>query len=174
VSSGTIEGKTALIAVDVQRDRYAPGGARSVHAGEDVVAPLAARAADADVVVVTQGGPGAEIHPDLARAADVVVHKGEGQQDEGVSAFEGQSVESGKPLADELRDRGVTKLQVGGLATDDSVRATVLGGLAEGFEVTALVDAMRAVEAEPGDGERAVAQMVAGGARLARDPGAAS
>ena len=44
------------------------------------------------------------------------------------------------------------------------MRATVLDGLQSGFAVHLIRDATRAVEAQPGDGERAVAEMRAGGA----------
>jgi nicotinamidase/pyrazinamidase len=183
------EGKTALIAVDVQRDFYAADGALSVPGGHEVIEPLAARAAGVDVVVVSkdwhpashvsfgdQGGswpahcvqdsPGAEVATPLQEVADLVVHKGAEPGLEAYSAFDGRDTASGRTLAEELRDRGVTKVLVGGLATDYCVRATVLAGLAEGFEVTALIDAMRAVDVNDGDGRRAIAEMASAGARL--------
>jgi nicotinamidase/pyrazinamidase len=57
---------------------------------------------------------------------------------------------------------------IGGLATDYCVRATVLDALALGYETSVLVDAVRPVEVVPGDGERALAEMEAAGARLVR------
>jgi nicotinamidase/pyrazinamidase len=57
---------------------------------------------------------------------------------------------------------------VGGLATDYCVKATALDALKEGFEVVVLEDAVRAVDVNPGDGERAMAEMMAAGARIAR------
>ena len=66
-----------------------------------------------------------------------------------------------------LRDAGVTHVLVGGLATDYCVKATVLDALAAGFETTVLQDAVAAVEVEPGDGRRAIDEMIAAGAKLA-------
>ena len=67
-----------------------------------------------------------------------------------------------------MRDRGVRRLAVGGLATDYCIRATVLDALREGFEVCVLEDAIRAVDADPGDGARALDDMRAAGAQLVR------
>ena len=44
----------------------------------------------------------------------------------------------------------------------------MLDALKEGFEVVVLEDASRAVDLKPGDGERAMAEIVAAGARRAR------
>jgi len=55
---------------------------------------------------------------------------------------------------------------VGGLATDYCVRATVLHALGEGFEVVVLRDAVRAVDVQAGDGDRALEEMRAAGAEL--------
>jgi nicotinamidase/pyrazinamidase len=75
-------------------------------------------------------------------------------------------------LAERLRQLGVRRLWVGGLATDYCVHATVLDARAEGFEVLLLVDAIRAVEVRPGDGDRALQEMVDAGAVPARWVGA--
>jgi len=69
------------------------------------------------------------------------------------------------PFAAALGEHGVSRLFVGGLATDYCVRVTVLDALKEGFEVVVLEDASRAVDVKPGDGERAMAEMIAAGAR---------
>ena len=56
---------------------------------------------------------------------------------------------------------------VAGLATDWCVRASVLDARALGYEVVVLGDAVAPVEAHPGDGVRALAEMESAGARLA-------
>jgi hypothetical protein len=60
----------------------------------------------------------------------------------------------------------VKEVWVGGLATDYCVKNTVLDALKEGFRVKALENAMRSVELQPGDGERAIAEMREAGADI--------
>jgi nicotinamidase/pyrazinamidase len=57
---------------------------------------------------------------------------------------------------------------VAGLATDYCVKNSVYGARRAGLDVTVLIDAIRAVDARPGDGTRAIADMLAAGARLVR------
>jgi nicotinamidase/pyrazinamidase len=54
---------------------------------------------------------------------------------------------------------------VGGLATDYCVKETVVDGLKYGFQVFHLDDASRGVNVRPDDSERALADMVAAGAK---------
>jgi nicotinamidase/pyrazinamidase len=83
--------------------------------------------------------------------------------DEGYSLFEGK-LEDGRDALAALRELGVTRVHVGGLATDYCVRATTLDALAARFDVFLLEDAIRAVEVQPGDGARAIAEMREAGA----------
>ena len=53
-----------------------------------------------------------------------------------------------------------------GLATDYCVRDTALDAARLGFETTVLARAIRAVNLEPGDGERALEAMRLAGARI--------
>ena len=179
------EGVDALIIVDVQRD-FLPGGALAVPGGDAVIEPLngwlAAFSSRHLPVVLTrdwhppnhssfsaQGGPwpphcvaasaGAEFAQTLHVPRDAqVLSKGTDIGGPGYSAFEGGT------LATTLRSAGVTRVWVGGLATDYCVRATVLDAISERFTVYLLVDAIRAVDAQPGDGARAVDEMCARGA----------
>jgi len=174
--------RTVLIAVDVQGD-FLPGGSLAVDDGFAVVEPLLREAATADVVVATRdwhtpdhvsfaarggpwpvhcvaGTPGAALHPDIDRIASVVVSKGNNPDVDAYSGFDGT------PLAILLRGLGAKRLVVGGLATDYCVRATVLDALREGFAVSVPRDAVRAVDVQPGDGDRALAEMQAAGATI--------
>jgi nicotinamidase/pyrazinamidase len=181
----------ALIVVDVQND-FCPGGALGVPEGDAVVPVLnryLERAAAIGMSIYAsrdwhpartthfaayggpwpthcvQGSPGAELHPALRLpAGTVLVSKGLGERDEGYSELEAL-LPDGRPLLDVLRGAGITRVFVGGLATDYCVRATVLGALGAGMEARLLNDASRAVDVRPGDGERAVAEMVAAGAQ---------
>jgi nicotinamidase-related amidase len=91
-----------------------------------------------------------------------VFSKGTEPDVEAYSAFDGTG------LAEWLRSRSVSRLYVGGLATDYCVRASVLDARNEGFEVLVLEDAIGAVEVKAGDGERALAEMRRAGAEVVR------
>jgi nicotinamidase/pyrazinamidase len=62
----------------------------------------------------------------------------------------------------------MTRLFIGGLATDYCVLNTVRDALAEGFEVLLFADAIRAVDVKAGDGARAQGEMQKLGARPIR------
>ena len=177
-----VTSQDALLIVDTQVD-FCPGGALAVAEGDQVV-PVFNRLSPLFATVVAtrdwhpanhcsfapQGGPwpphcvqsrpGAAYHPDLDLSR-VVLHvvKADVPQVESFDNF------AGRPnLAAALRARGVTRVFVGGLATDYCVLNTVLGALSHGFAAVAVRDAMRPVEVRAGDGERALGQMAAAGA----------
>lgn len=65
----------------------------------------------------------------------------------------------------QLRDTGIRRIFIGGLTTDYCVLNTVRDALQLGYQVFVLVDAIRAVDVQPGDGQRAVEEMIALGAK---------
>jgi nicotinamidase/pyrazinamidase len=176
---------TALIVVDVQNDFADPEGSLFVPGGTEVVAEVnreTEAAANAGALVVyTQdwhppdtphfakdGGVwpvhcvfetwGAEFHPDLVVRGDVI-RKGSGGED-GYSGFSvrdpaGGDVKSTR-LGALLRERGIERVGVVGLATDYCVKETALDALRQGWETTVIRRAVRAVDMEPGDGEAAL------------------
>jgi nicotinamidase/pyrazinamidase len=91
----------------------------------------------------------------------VVIDKGQDPNSQGYSGF--QDTQLGRLL----RERGVDRLFVAGLATDYCVKNTVLDARREGFDVTVVEDAVRGVDVEPGDSERALEEMERAGAHLA-------
>jgi nicotinamidase/pyrazinamidase len=99
------------------------------------------------------------------------VRKGAGGED-GYSGFTMRDPLTGATIPTELdgllRDRGIRRVVVAGLATDYCVKATVLDALALGYETRVLVDAVRPVDLAPGDGDRALAEMERAGALLVR------
>src|SRR5262249_14066833 len=110
------------------------------------------------------GTTGAEFPQDLADdARATIVSKGTNESADGYSGFDGTN------LGQLLKDEEVKEVWVGGLATDYCVKHTVLDALREGFEVKALADAMRAVNVNPDDGARAIAEMRAAGAEIVGD-----
>lgn len=188
-----MKGKAALLIVDVQSD-FCPGGALPVPDGDLVVdvlnrylqlfgrqgAPIFASRdwhpsnsshfrenGGVWPAHCVQQSPGARFHPQLILPCDaVIVSKGLSTGDDGYSALQGLTG-NGVPLVTMLRELAVERLYVGGLATDYCVKESVLEALREGFGVTVLADAVAAVEVNPGDTERAVAEMVAAGALFA-------
>jgi nicotinamidase/pyrazinamidase len=192
MSSLTYDRETALVVVDVQNDFADPNGNLYVSGGEEVVpvvnAEIAqARSAGAQVVYTADWHPpatphfakdggvwpvhcvgdtwGAEFHPNLI-VDGPVVRKGTGGED-GYSGFSMKDPQGETVIATGLRDQlerwGIKKVVVCGLATDYCVKATALDGVAAGYDVALLEDAIRPVELEPGDGARAIAEMSAAG-----------
>ena len=105
---------------------------------------------------------GAAFHPAMDEVeVDAVVDVGREREDEGYSGFEKSD------LAQILRDHDVDEVYVCGLATDYCVRASAIDACREGFEVTVVEDAIRGVEVDEGDSERALADMREAGARIA-------
>ena len=185
----------ALVVVDVQNDFADPGGSLYVRGGEEVV-PFVneqiGRALDAgSPVLLTQdwhpeatphfqkdGGVwpvhcvqatwGAAFHPGL-RVEGPVVRKGADGRD-GYSGFSVRDPTSGEVGATELerllRERGTRLVVVVGLATDYCVVETALDAIRLGFAMTVLADGIRAVDLQPGDGDRAMARMREAGVSL--------
>ncbi len=91
---------------------------------------------------------------------------GDSPEDEGYSAFEGH-LPDGERLAGRLEQNGVDRLYVGGLATDYCVRSSVLDARKAGLEVVLLLDAVRGVNLQEGDSDRAIEEMRAAGADIA-------
>jgi nicotinamidase/pyrazinamidase len=70
----------------------------------------------------------------------------------------------GTDLNQRLKDAGIRRLLIGGLATDYCVLNTVKDAVKNGFNVLLLQDAIRAVNVRTQDGEKAVEEMVRLGA----------
>jgi nicotinamidase/pyrazinamidase len=89
------------------------------------------------------GTPGADYHPALdAGAIDVHVKKGQGKP--AYSLFEG-TTDDGRTVAEVLRERGITDVDVVGIATDYCVRASALDAVADGERVRVLTDLVAGV-----------------------------
>jgi nicotinamidase/pyrazinamidase len=92
------------------------------------------------------GTDGEAFHPNLdPQPFDAIFLKGE--HEAAYSAFEGRTT-SGTILADWLRERDVTELDICGIATDHCVRATALDSVSGGFETTVLIDLCAGVAPE--------------------------
>lgn len=181
--------KEALIEVDVEKD-FCPGGSLAVKDGDQVVEPLnqvssAIRRRKGKVFVTRDWHPavtthfakygglwpehcvqnteGAKFHPRLnIEDAVVVVSKGMGEAEDAYSGFDART-EDGKSLGALLKEAGVGKVYIGGLATDYCVKATAIDAVKNGFVTTLLADACRAVNINPGDEEKAIREMAEAG-----------
>jgi nicotinamidase/pyrazinamidase len=182
-----IKDTDALIVVDVQRD-FCAGGALPVPDGDQVIPTLNRYIrlfdhARAFIYAVRdwhppnhisfreQGGiwpphciqlsEGAEFHPDFVLVPDVkIISKAITSDKEAYSGFDGTD------LAEDLQQDSVRRIFIGGLATDYCVKNTVLDALKLGFETYVLMDAIRGVNVQPSDSQKAIDEMVLSGARL--------
>jgi nicotinamidase/pyrazinamidase len=111
---------------------------------------------------------GAAFHPDL-RVEGPVVRKGLDGRD-GYSAFSVRHPTTGDVEATELgtllHERGTERIVIVGLATDYCVVETALDARRLGFEVVVLAEGIRAVDLEPGDGERALERIREAGGEI--------
>lgn len=154
--------RDALIIVDLQND-FCPGGALAVGEGDAVVPVINDLARQFGTVAATQdwhprdhrsftaqggtwpvhcvaGTAGAELHPALDRTPiDLYIRKATTPDAEAYSGFDGTD------LAEQLRQRGVERVYVAGLALDYCVDATALDARKAGFETYVVSDATRAV-----------------------------
>jgi nicotinamidase/pyrazinamidase len=113
---------------------------------------------------------GAAFAPGLdAQGADVI-RKGTGGED-GYSAFTVRDPTSGEPEATRLgallEEHNIERVVVIGLATDYCVKDTALDALRLGYPTTVLTEAIRAVDLQPGDGDRALEAVRAAGGTVA-------
>jgi nicotinamidase-related amidase len=182
-----IDSKSGLIIVDVQKD-FTPGGALAVPEGDKIIPTInkyieefkkaggkifATRDwhPENHISFKERGGPwpphcvqnteGAEFHPDLKLPEDVeVVSKAYEPDKEAYSGFDGTDLE------ERLRRYGIEKVFVCGLATDYCVKNTVLDAVSRGFETFLLTDAIKGIDVNPGDSERAIEEMKQKGAKL--------
>ncbi len=180
--------KDALIIVDVQRD-FCSGGSLPVPEGEKIVPILnkyIEKFSKAGALIVAtrdwhppnhvsfkgyggiwpphciQGTPGAEFHPDLNLPKEAkIISKATLADKEAYSGFDGTGLEI------ELKNAGIQRVFIGGLATDYCVKSTVLDALKIGFETVLLIDAIKGVDINPGDSERAIKEMIERGAKKA-------
>lgn len=177
----------ALIIVDFQRDFTPPDGTLAVPHGDEIAARLNQLAGDDRYAAViatrdwhpadhasftahggrwpahcVQESEGAQLHPALdTEALDAIIDKGQSSDTDGYSAFESPE------LVHLLREQGITAVTVVGLATDYCVLNTARDALKEGLTVTVDASATRAVNLQPGDGERALDELRALGAFVA-------
>ncbi len=180
----------ALLIVDVQND-FCPGGALAVPAGDRIIPVLNSYLklffskkfpifASRDwhpsrtkhfkefggiwPVHCVKETFGAQFHSDLQlpRSA-IILSKGINPDEDGYSAFQGID-ESGTSFGELLKERNITVLFVGGLATDYCVKSSVVDACQNGLKVNLLTDAISGVNLKREDSFAAVNEMVHCGA----------
>jgi nicotinamidase/pyrazinamidase len=188
---------SALFIIDVQND-FTEGGALGVDGGAAVAAGVTELLADHqyDLIVASRdwhdsdndnGGhfhpepdfvdswpehcvadsPGADYHPSLDTThIDVHVRKGQGKP--AYSLFEGVTDE-GQTVPELLDERGVTDVDVVGIATDYCVLASALDAVAAGRRVRVLTDLVAGVA--PESSAAALTQLAEAGVTLVTTKG---
>jgi nicotinamidase/pyrazinamidase len=169
---------TALLVVDVQND-FMAGGTLAVPDAEQILPLVNQRIASDDYALVVatqdmhpahhasfalwplhcvQGTPGAELHPQLLRdKIHVIWRKGMNPAVDSYGAFFDNT---GQPthLADLLRAKGITALDVVGLATDYCVGTSALQA-APHFKTRVLLPACKGVGLKPEHIPQMIAQL---------------
>ncbi|HEX7098214.1 MAG TPA: isochorismatase family protein [Acidimicrobiia bacterium] len=190
------DARTALVVVDCQNDFADPKGSLYVTGGEEVVATVnryivTAIAAGAPVVYTQDWHPestphfekdggiwpvhcvmdtwGADFHPWLI-VAGPSIKKGSNGED-GYSGFTMRDPETGEEmptaLDSTLKEMGVERVVVVGLALDYCVKATALDAQRLGYRTLLPVDATAAVDLSPGDGDAALEEARSAGVEIA-------
>jgi nicotinamidase/pyrazinamidase len=96
-----------------------------------------------------KGSDGAGFHPDLDTVpAEVVVRKGFRREIDSYSAFYENDRKTPTGLAGYLKERGIKHIFMAGLALDYCVRYSAEDARREGFAVTVIEDACRAIDLE--------------------------
>lgn len=188
----TVKSVRALVVVDVQND-FCEGGSLAVAGGAAVAEKIDALLGTGhgyDHVIATTdchvdpgghfsespdfatswprhcvaGTSGAELHPGLDPSGIEMVFR-KGAHGAAYSGFEGTA--DGVGLADWLREHGVDKIDVVGIATDYCVRATALDAARAGFATRVLLDLT--VGVAPESTAAALAELSAAGVELVSD-----
>ncbi len=179
---------SALLVVDIQND-FCPGGALGVKDGDAIIDTVNRLMPRFSLVIasldwhppnhisfIEQGGiwpphcvqhtTGAALHAQLDQSQiDLLIRKATMMNKDAYSAFEGAD-DNGQSLHRILEQRGVKNLFIVGLATDYCVLASTKDAIENGYRVYVITDAVRAVNVEPIDGEKALEEMARAGAHL--------
>ena len=184
--------KKALIVVDVQND-FCSGGALAVAEGDRIMPTVNvlvdAFKASGDIIVYTkdshpedhasfaknhpdgiwpphcvQGTAGEAFHPDL-KVEGEIFYKAFLTEKDSYSGFGGHQAcqQDATSLNDYLQQNSVKDITVVGLALDYCVKSTAIDAQNLGFQTSVILDGTRAVNVNPGDAEKVIAELKAAG-----------
>lgn len=170
----TFQPGDAILIVDAQNDFF-PGGSLGVPGGDKIIPVLNEMIKEAkqkNLPIIASrdwhpidhcsfkefGGPwpvhcvqnteGAAFHVEVDIPEDAfIINKAVDKHHESYSAFEGHTPK-GRSLTELLNDLGITRVWIGGLALDYCVKASVLDGTKENFDIKVVMDATRAIDTE--------------------------
>ncbi|HKJ41835.1 MAG TPA: nicotinamidase [Sunxiuqinia sp.] len=171
----------ALLIVDLQND-FLPTGALPAPEGDRIVPVVNQLIEQFDLIVASKdwhpqdtihfknwpvhcvaNSKGAEFPSALHDSKiETVALKGTRNTDDGYSAFEATSLK----LDGYLKKNQVDTLYICGLTTEYCVKNTVLDAVKAGYKTYVVKDAVEGVKAQPGDEEKAWAEMEKAGANL--------
>ena len=144
-----ITDRDVLLVVDVQND-FCPGGNLAVPHGDEVVPVINLLAYGEQVLWpdhCVQATPGAAFRQELdIPHAELVLRKGYHRAIDSYSAFYENDKKTRTGLAGYLRERGLTRVFVAGLAFDFCVRFSCEDARREGFETIVVADACRGID----------------------------
>ena len=114
-----------------------------------------------------QGSPGTEFHEDLIRKDwTAIFQKGLNPDVDSYSGFYDNARRGDTGLGDFLKEKGIRKVFITGLALDYCVKFTALDAVSLGFETWLIADATRAVNLKPTDGDAAIREMALAGVKI--------
>jgi nicotinamidase/pyrazinamidase len=189
--------RRALIVVDMQNSFVDPKGSLYVKGAETLVPAInkevLAAAVKGDVIVftkdwhpknhcsfVTEGGPwpvhcventpGAELHKDMVTARATTLNKGTSVEVDSYSGFYDNAKNKSTGLTNFLRSEGVETVDVCGVALDYCVKFTALDAAADGFKARVLHHLTKAVNIDPKDEAKAIAELKKAGVTVIEAP----
>lgn len=114
-----------------------------------------------------QGTDGVMFHNKLERdLIPVIVQKGTNPEVDSYSGFFDNDKKSSTGLGEFLKKEGVKEVVVVGLALDYCVKATALDAKKLGFDTTVILEATKAVNLSPNDGEKAIFELKQAGVKV--------
>lgn len=104
-----------------------------------------------------QNTEGAKIHKDLDMSKTIkIFQKGTNPEIDSYSGFFDNDKKSSTGMSEWLKEQGVDSVHIVGLALDYCVKATAEDAKRLGFKTSVIIEATRAVNISPDDGEKAI------------------